>query len=56
MVIFKNLVLCAALSSVSLVVIGAMDINTDLGCSRAMDPDTTLGNFPSLDNTMTPRW
>lgn len=36
------------------VVTVAMDIHTDYGCRRAVDPDITLGSSPGQDFTMAP--
>lgn len=36
-----------------LVVTGAIDINSDPGCYRAIDPDIALCKIPSQDNTLT---
>ena len=39
-------------SAQSSVVIGAMDIDADPACSRAIDPDKVFGSSPGLDDTM----
>ncbi|ERE81248.1 kelch-like protein 2 [Cricetulus griseus] len=41
-------------SALPLIVSGAMDINTDPGCGRAMDPDMNTGSSPGMDDTMAP--
>lgn len=33
---------------------GAMGLNTDLGCGRAMDPGMVLDSSPGPDDTMAP--
>ena len=40
--------------TLTLMVSETMDINTDLGCYRAMDPDIALRSNPGPDDTRTP--
>lgn len=45
---------CATLSSLSSVVTGTVDTDTDQGCGRAMDLDMVLGSSPHPDDSMAP--
>lgn len=50
----RQVQLCATLSSLSSVVTGTVDIDTDRGCGRAMNLDMALGSSPHPDDNIAP--